>query len=71
MTATRYTKTKAYLATGASLLATFLATLLVGWSDTDPLTPRDFVVALVAALGVAAGTGIATYAGPPNTPRGP
>lgn len=61
------TPTKAYIATGLSALGAFLAALLVVWTDTDPLTSRDFVVALAAAVGTGGVTGVATYS-LPNKP---
>ena len=62
------TSTKAYIATGISALGAFLTALLVVWTDTDPLTGRDFVVALSAAIGSGGVTGVATYV-LPNKPK--
>lgn len=44
------TATKASVATVLGFVAAFGTALLTVWTDSDPLTGRDFVVALVFAL---------------------
>ena len=61
------TGTKAYIAAGLGFIGAFLTTLLTVWTDTDPLTARDFIVATAAAVTSGAVTGIVTYA-IPNQP---
>lgn len=47
---TPQTNHKAYVATAMSFLGVFLTALLAEWTDTDPLSARDFVVALAAGV---------------------
>lgn len=53
---------KAYWAGVTAFLGAFLTALLMGWTDSDPLTARDLVVALAFALGTAGVSGGVTYA---------
>ncbi len=53
--------TKAYIATGLAFLGVFLTALLAEWTDTDPLSARDFVVALAAGVVSGGVTGGVTY----------
>lgn len=55
------TSSKAYVATGVATVGAFLTALLVVWTDTDPLTARDFVVAFAAGVASGGVTGGATY----------
>jgi len=47
---TPQTPTKAYVALVVAFIAAFGTSLLTVWTDSDPLSTRDFVVALVFAL---------------------
>lgn len=62
------TAAKAYWGAAVSFIGAFLTSLLMGWTDTDPLQARDLVVALAFALGTGALTGGVTY-GVRNKPK--
>lgn len=52
---------KAWVATALGALGAFGTALLTVWTDTDPLTARDLVVAAVAAITTGGITGGAVW----------
>lgn len=62
------TATKAMVAAAGGFVFAFLTTLLQVWTDVDPLSARDVVVALVSGIGSSLSLGTLVYK-IPNKPK--